>query len=54
MTPKNPKFTQNLGHGAEFPHLGIVVSTLKSCLSLRFGDNRKVFEGSPKAHGQVE
>ena len=54
MAPKNLKFTHNLGHGTKFPYLGMVVSTSKLRLSLRFGDNTKAFEGSLEVHGQVE
>ena len=54
ITSKNLKFTQNLGYGAESPHLDMVLSICKICLSLTFDDNRKVFEGSREVHGQVE
>ena len=54
MTSKNLKFTQNLGCGAESPYLDMVLSICKICLSLTFGDNRKVVEASAEVHGQVE
>ena len=54
MTSINLKFTQNLGYAAESPYLDMVLSICKICLFLTVGDNRKVFEVSPKVHGQVE
>ena len=54
MTSNNLKFTQNLGYGAESPYLDMVLSICKICLSLTFGDNRKLFEDSSAVHEQVE
>ena len=36
------KITQNLGSGAKFPYLGMVVSTSRASLSLSVDDNRNV------------
>ena len=54
MTSKHFIFAQNLGYGAESSYLDMVLSMCKIYLSLTFGDNGKVVEGSPEVHGQVE
>ena len=51
---KNLEFIQNLGYGAESPHLDMVLSISRICLSLTFGDSRKVVKHSAGVHGQVE
>ena len=53
MTSKNLKFTKNLRYGAK-SYLDMVLSICEICLSIAFGDNRKVFKGSLEVHGQVE